>query len=86
MEASESNGVAALTPGKSPESAWNGTLRWERTDGQCNLCPAGGGSALWATLGHTSHPFHASFPPPSLHVPAYDQVHVPSPVYDQVHD
>ena len=49
MEASESNGVAALTPGKSPESAWNGTLRWERTDGQCNLCPAGGGSALWAT-------------------------------------
>ena len=55
--ASESNGVAALTPGKSPESAWNGTLRWERTDGQCNVCPAGGGSALWATAIRSALPF-----------------------------
>ena len=61
--ASESNGVAALTPGKSPESAWNGTLRWKRTDGQCNVCPAGGGSTLWPN----SHPFRASFPPLSAH-------------------
>ena len=72
--ASESNGVAALTPGKSPESAWNGTLRWKRTDGQCNVCPAGGGSALWATAIRSALPFLLQAPMSNVHVAVHDQV------------